>query len=361
MAITSVGTAKFTPTGSTTSRTVTLPATIQTGDTVFVQLVCASGAVANIPTLSGVTGLTEIGAAGGQTFSGHRHQVFVKESAASTDAGAVLTVATAAALRVTVQVSVYRGAALSNVIDSAAGVNGAAGNATTVTDPTLTTTSGASVEIHFAGASYNATNTVNITSLSVSTSGLVKATDSYDIGTPGGMTHAAIYHNLSTVLPLGSNPGGDLWTVSPYGTLLSAFTVALKAAVSASSVRPNNTVTSAGWTTSTGTSFSALLADESDTTYAETVDNPNGTQPLLQEYPELAAGNITVSTRMQATAAAPLVSVTVALLQGATVIGSRTTTLNTAPTDFSWTTTAAETAAITDRTQLRTRITPAVQ
>lgn len=353
MAVTFVGTTKYTPPagagGSATSRTLTLPAGIQAGDTIFVQVQSASSAAANEATVGGIASLNEIG---DQVFSGHRHKLYLKAAAEATDASAVLTIATAAALRVTVIAYVYRGAPTVSPVDQILGGNGPAGVSTTFTTPSLTTTTAGTVELQFVGASGG---TVAPTAIAMPVSLTTRANESYDSLAAGG-SHATSGYNL-TSMPLGSSPGGDAWT-STSGVLFSGFTVSLKILTAATSARPTSTVVSTGWVpTGVATSW-GCLADESDTTYVESGDNPTGTQPLSVEYGEVSGGNLTVTTRLYATAASPAITVTVALMQGTTVIASRNTVLSTVATDFSWTTTPAETAAIVPGTPLRTRWTP---
>ena len=370
MAITLVGSAKYTPptgaSGSTTSRTVAMSsllkadgtaATAQAGDFIFIHVVTASTALANEPTISGMSNLDQIG---DSEQGGHDQNLYIK-TLVTADTTATITVATAAALRVTVEVVVYRGVAShtpaaangssGSAIDAFGAVLGAAAGSTTITDPTLTTTSSSSVEIHTVGAAGQA----GLTSLTpAQTAGLVKVVDSYDPGTAGGNASGAIWHNLTNALPAGSTPGGDTWTASPVSNVMSAFTIALKAAVGATSARPTNTGLSTGWTCSTGTSFSALLADESDTTYAQSAANPDGTQPLeTQDFaPVLRSGFPATVKERYATDVAGSVSVKLEIRQGATtVIASRTVTVTgTTPVDVTLT---APANLVTDPAALR--------
>ena len=363
-----VGSAKYTPvlgaTGSATSRTVAMSSlvdaagnsvTAQAGDFIFVQIGTASSAVANEPTVSGMSNLDLLAE---QEGSGHDHNLYIK-TLVTADLTATLTVATAVALRVPVQIAVYRGVpahtpgaapgSSGSAIDAVGTVFGSAAGSTTITDPTVTTVSSSSVEIHFAVASQQA----GLTSLSLATSGLVKVTDVYDPGTGGGNASAAIWHNLTNALPVGSTPGGDAWTANT-AVVLSAITVALKNAVGASSSRPANSGTTAGWTASTGTSIATLLADDLDTTYAQSAANPDGTQPLetIAYTPVLRTGvPVTVKERYS-TDVAGSVSVTLEIRQGATtVIASRTLTVTgTTPVDVTLT---APANLVTDPATLR--------
>lgn len=352
MAVTRIATAKYTPTSSITSRTLTLPAAIQVGDTIWIQVVTASGAAAATVSVTGMSGITLVKE---QIFSGHRHLVYVKEGAVAEDSGAVLTITTGTALRVTVQALVQRGTPLSGVVDKVGGINGPLTAVTSITSPSVVTAASATVELQFVAASGNP----GVTAFT-NPSGITEVSDSYDLGTAGGSSYAIIGENL-TQAPAGSTPGSDVWGINT-AALMSAITVSVKVLVAATSVRPSSTVTGTGWTNVGGAaSLEAAVADDSDATYAESGDNPSGAQPVNFALPEVGPGPLTLRVRGSASAASPLISRTVTLRQGTTVIASRTTTLSTSPTDFEWTTTTAEANAITDRTQLRVAITDVVQ
>lgn len=124
-------------------------------------------------------------------------------------------------------------------------------------------------------------------------------------------------------------------------------------------VRPNAVVSNAGAFTILGAagSLEAAVADESDTTGAQSPDGPSGAT-ITFSLPPIVSGPITVKTRNRANVAAPTISRLIELLQGSTVIASDTVNpLPTAATDHSFTTDAGQTAAITDRNALRVRIT----
>lgn len=129
-----------------------------------------------------------------------------------------------------------------------------------------------------------------------------------------------------------------------------------------SSVRPTGIASASGtWLNQGGAATEyAALADESDTTYVQSPDNP--TSPIYDEYAvgSLAAGDITVTGRHQVALSSPAISVLVELRQGATVISSRTYTPTTSWVTFSWALSSGENTAVTDRTNLRVRVTPTV-
>jgi hypothetical protein len=129
-----------------------------------------------------------------------------------------------------------------------------------------------------------------------------------------------------------------------------------------STVRPNGVVTNPGVFTNQGgaASLEAALSDELDTTFVQSPANPAGAS-MTVSLPELATGTVTLNVKHKADTASPAISRVYALLQGTTVINTRTVNpLPTVTTAFSWSTSAAETSAITDRTQLRVRWTDSV-
>jgi hypothetical protein len=122
----------------------------------------------------------------------------------------------------------------------------------------------------------------------------------------------------------------------------------------ASTVRPTTDISNAGgWSIVGGSGSMALaLADESDSTYVQSPDNPTGGTETVK-FALLNPGLVTVKVRHSATASSPVITRTYELMQGATIISTRSVTLPTTITDYSWTTTSAEAANITDRSDLR--------
>ncbi|MGN7799044.1 hypothetical protein [Leifsonia sp. 22587] len=132
-------------------------------------------------------------------------------------------------------------------------------------------------------------------------------------------------------------------------------------ATAATSVRPNSVVSNGGTFSNQGGagSLSAAVADESDTTYIQSGDNPTGGS-IVYGFALLSSGDVTVKTRDQMSLSSPATKTLVELLQlpSNTVISSRTWNLTTSWVDNSWTTDpATETPNITDRSNLALRIT----
>lgn len=114
--------------------------------------------------------------------------------------------------------------------------------------------------------------------------------------------------------------------------------------------RPVAVVSNPGvWTNVGGAaSIEAALADESATTLAQTPDNPAGAA-ITVAFDPVGAGAVTVKTSNVATSATPVVGRVIDLMAGATVIASATiAALPTVAADHEFTTTVAQTAAITE-------------
>lgn len=132
--------------------------------------------------------------------------------------------------------------------------------------------------------------------------------------------------------------------------------------VTDTSARPSAVASNTGpWTNEGGAaSIEAALADESDTTLAQTPDNPSGAA-LTVTFDPVGLGLVTVKTLDRASASSPTITRTVSLMQGATVIATGTPfTLTTTAVNHEFTTTISEAAAITDRSALRIRATDTV-
>ena len=163
---------------------------------------------------------------------------------------------------------------------------------------------------------------------------------------------------LAYALGKSGDIGGDTYTKTVTAPQAHMWTVALKSA-GGSTVRPNG-MTSADFLNVGGAADRpTALADELDTTYVTSPDNPAGATGTI-DFPTLAAGPITVKVRHRASAASPTVSRLYEVLQGGTSIASRTVTLPSSWTDYSFTLTAGELALVTDRSALHVRLTDTV-
>lgn len=129
---------------------------------------------------------------------------------------------------------------------------------------------------------------------------------------------------------------------------------------SAAIIRPSTVVSNPGvWTNVGGaSSLAAAQADETDATYGETPGSPANAQITFGMNARLASGTPNVTVRLSASSATPATYADVALMQGTTVVATRQFgPLPTTPTDYSFILTGAETANVTDRGDLRVRVT----
>lgn len=124
-----------------------------------------------------------------------------------------------------------------------------------------------------------------------------------------------------------------------------------------SSLRPSDTLQYSGDWTYTGNSWEAAVADESDTTYAQSAENPNTDYIVFGPNGTLAAGTPVVKARLAMSAATPALKAKISLYQGSTEVASTTVNLSTTPTDYTLSLTSAQAASITSRADLRWRIT----
>lgn len=110
-----------------------------------------------------------------------------------------------------------------------------------------------------------------------------------------------------------------------------------------STVRPWDMVDNSGGYSAVGTTdFTTAVADNSDSTYVESISSPVNTAIMFILNP-LTLGPVTVNLRHSATSASPVITRTIRLLQGTTLIAQRATTLPTSVTAYSFTTTTSET------------------
>jgi hypothetical protein len=125
----------------------------------------------------------------------------------------------------------------------------------------------------------------------------------------------------------------------------------------ASTVGGRSVLTNNGPWTNVGTAASIIsaLADVDDTTYVQSPEAPDGSALTVALDP-LSAGTVVVKTRHRASLASPAITRVYSLVQHeTTTIATRTVTLPSAWTDYSFTLTAGENSAITDRAALALR------
>lgn len=124
-------------------------------------------------------------------------------------------------------------------------------------------------------------------------------------------------------------------------------------------VRPSSVVTNAdGWTLfGSSADIASATSDDDDTTGGRSPDDPTS-DAITLGFPTLnSSSSITVTVRHWAPAGDGNISRTYDLLQTSTVKATRTVTLPTDPTTYSFTLTSGEAATVTDRSVLRLKIT----
>lgn len=200
-----------------------------------------------------------------------------------------------------------------------------------------------------ASASFSATAGWTIRNSSLATSGT----------TGGNAEQCTIDHGTQDAA--GAGLGGATVTGTQAGTHNFGVTVAIKPATTTLTARPTSDVTTAGWTPSTASSPECnLVADADDSTYVSSSTAPTA---LVWEakLPTLASAPDTFTNRIAFTGSASTGTVRGDLIQGTTVIATRTDTYAssppTTPTDLTHTMTSPEKAAITNLSDLRIRCT----
>lgn len=336
--------ATYAPTSGATSRTLATPSGIQAGDMVHVFLSKTGGTA--VATMTGGTGYTE------ETniqASGITSQYWQKKNAGPSDGSVTLTFTTGTALRLSVIIVVTRGqkASFTSVINRAA--------AAVATSRTLATPT-ASYRTGYL-AFLTATGTLTTATDYTSSPALTKIAQVNDANSAGASSALFWGGPVESGVGYGGNTLSVVGVSSAVNTAAWLVAVELEPEVIEDTVYPTSTVSNTGWTAVGAGSIHAALADSDDATYAETGDNPAGST-FTVALDELGTGDITVRTRNVATAASPVISREIALLQTSTVIATRTITLP-YPTvaQHTFTLTSGELATVTNRAALRVRIT----
>lgn len=335
MAVTFVGANTYTPTSSLTTRTINVPAGVADGDVIIVGVTKGGGTAG-----ATMSGLTATSTAIEQLQSGQAIDVWFKENAVAADAGTTITINTTVAARVGIIVAVYRGLATSGALDVFAVQTSASG--TSVTAPNATA-SASDVRIDFAFGSANAGNITYTVPAGMTARAAVSGT------TTAGEQNAVLADNLTPISPGAS--GANVYTASS-SVIGVGVTLLFKVKAASATAQPISQVSNAGsWVVVGGATSYGVLADGSDSTYIETPTNPTAASIELG-FDTLASGQVTVTARARY-ASGGSGSVTVKLRQSTTTIATWTQPVTSAFTTYSFTTTSAQTATITDYALLR--------
>lgn len=197
----------------------------------------------------------------------------------------------------------------------------------------------------------------------------VTATDSDGSIAAYAWTFDSIPSGASTPTLTGGTTASATFTPIVGGTYVARITVTdnsgatnfdtMTVSVPAATIRPAAVSSNpGGWTNVGGAASSAAaLADESDSTYTSTLTNPANAAQTFTMNGILQGGPVTVKVRADIDTAVAGTLVVDLMMGSSTVVATRTHSLTTTKQDFTWTTTTGETAAITDRTDLRVRVT----
>ena len=332
------------PTSSTTTRTLTVPTGVQDGDTIHVFLTKPGGSTA--ATMTGGTGYTEDVIQGTGLSSYYWH----KRNATPADGNVTLTFTTPTAVRCSAFVVVTRG----QKPTSAPIVTKS--TVTVAKARTLDTATAANRVGYFAFMSI----TGDLTGLTGFTAAPAMTKLGQVVDTGGGTGSASTGVWWAPAVSSGATYGGNTLTgdnlTNSANTAVWLIGLELQETVAENTVYPSSTVSNTGWSAVGAGTVHAALADSSDATYVETVENPAGST-FTVALGALGAGEITVRTRNSATAATPAITREIAVMQGSTVVATRSIALTTTVTPHSFTLASEELALVTDRTALRVRVT----
>lgn len=337
--------------------------TIADGDFLLLFVFYASSSTTN--SVSGLTGLTKLD--DNIATSGGTSTVYYKQNCvASTDAAATIAIATSAANRTCAIAVVYRnvpatGTAILGYAKNFSGPN------TSSASPTATPSAIGGVTVQGAFWSTGVAPTtipapdVTLTSVRTENTGTLPGHigSMANFGGTGTVT-GNVAHNLTPATTT-TAVGGNTWTTAEASGITTKWTIILAPTVAVTSVRPASTISSTSVNlVGTAGTIVAALGDESDTTLAETTDDP--VSVVLEEKFATLGSNARVglNSKLQVTSSTGTGSVTflVQIRQGAsTVICSHTVVVavtdGIVPDTLLGTTT--ETSAITDWTDLRAR------
>lgn len=160
----------------------------------------------------------------------------------------------------------------------------------------------------------------------------------------------------------GDTVGGHTWTPEspPPATAGNAVraTILMPTIVAPSTVVPDAVTTSTGWTAVNAASILAAITNSDPTQYAESGDNPDGSQPLHGTLPDLNPDETITVTVQAKSSAGTLTNCAVQIRQGPTTVVAQITgqTLTTTLAPYTVPATPLETATITDWTNLEWHI-----
>jgi hypothetical protein len=248
----------------TNSLSITLPASLQAGDVVLMNV-----GINVLDTISTPTGWTLLDSQAGAST---RENLYGKV-AGSTDAGATVTFTTPTALvKMSADCAAWSGGAATGTFHQVAGRLETTSQ-TTHTTPTITTTIDTCLIVQLVMVKSSSATSWT------APSGWTKRAEVYHTGAaPNGCIAGGGDHAAGTY-------GGDVFTSDVAGGQGAMWTVAIAPAVTVQVARPVSDVTTSGWSAvpalGGGVALATQLADDNDATYNLSGGSPSG---LVREY-----------------------------------------------------------------------------
>lgn len=315
-------------TSNTTTHSITTPASVVAGDFLILFLQYPSGTATNSLTTNPANFIK----LGDSTVSGVTSTVYYKQNAQPGDSSQVTTATLSSSLRTTKIIAQYRG--VTSTGTPFGGYASRQASARTTYDSPVVTATAAGIRLEYAawsvtGQVANSGKTIpDLTAAPdpASGSGLTKIAAHWtgSVVTTGN-AEAVLAHNLTPVAA-GASVGGTFWTPETAATAGNAtiWTIVLLPVVVSVSARPTGVVSATGYVVYGGTpTIDVALADELDTSGAESADNPSASFFEVSFPDVLAQDTISLLSRLEVIGTGS-VSYLISIRQGATVICSKT-------------------------------------
>lgn len=317
-------------TASSATHTIVTPAGILAGDFLILVIGYPSQAITNSLTTNPV-GFIKLG---DSLVSGASSTIYYKQNAQPSDSSQTITITlSAATLRTVKYITRWRGVALTG-----SPFGGSASRQfsarTTYDAPSVITSAANGILIENAywsvtGQVANSGKTVpDLTALPdpAAGSGLTKIAAHWTgSATTTGNSEMAMAYN-ATPIAAGATVGGHFWSPEVVATAgnASLWTIILLPVVVATSSRPTGTVSSTGHTVYGGVpTIHEALADDLNSTGAESGDNPAGTTVEVNMGEVLAQDTISLLSKLEVSGTGGI-SYAIAIRQNTTVICSKT-------------------------------------
>jgi hypothetical protein len=350
-------------TGHNSPVTITIPGTVQAGD--YMQLVyvadSATGDAGGQGTINTPAGWTRLGT---QQNLASAIAAYFWKVAASGDIGATVTVdygttTAGAGSRAALTFDSWSGSDPTTPVD-VSGVSSSSTASATHVMPTIDTTGKGTDLIISAMADREATESA---SYSASGGWTIRNTSLATAGTISGNPGICVVDSGTAQAP-GTGKGGGTITGGQTAQFSFGWTIALAPVTATQTARPTIDITTTNWATSTvlggGVQDCTLVADSNDSTFLTSQSGPSA-QVFEGKLPVMTAAPETVTSRIRFGSGAVSGIIKTELIQGTTVIATRTDTYSSAPptafTNLVLTLTGTQQAAISNLSDLRIRVT----